>query len=313
MKIGEAEIWLRNELSSLYEQREATNIAALVLENITGLSKMERVTKKEEPLVVQQLHHLTEIHHRLMQKEPVQYALGEAHFFGLDLFVNKHVLIPRPETEELVDWVIKDVKASGKKVFERIHNEADETTELKILDVGTGSGCIALALKNSMPVAEIWACDVSEDALNIARRNGAELDIRVDFVAVNFLDVTQTKQLPGFDIIVSNPPYIPVEQKGNMHSNVVDYEPHTALFVPDDKALIFYEALAGFGKDPLNKKGFIYAEIHEDLAKEVINVFEKEGYKVELRKDMQGKDRMIKAAHPDLPGGMAINPQNLDA
>ena len=149
MKLGEAEIWLRQELKSVYDEREASNIADLVLENLSGLSRVDRLTKKEERLVVQQLHHLTEIHHRLLHHEPIQYALGEAHFYGLKLFVDKHVLIPRPETEELVDWIIHDVRASGKNVFEKKEFEADETTQLKILDVGTGSGCIALALKKN--------------------------------------------------------------------------------------------------------------------------------------------------------------------
>jgi release factor glutamine methyltransferase len=208
------------------------------------------------------------------------------------------VLIPRPETEELVEWIIKDVKASGKDVFKRGQFEADETTQLKILDVGTGSGCIALALKKLMPKAEIWGCDVSDEALAVARRNGSELDIRIDFVGLDFLNEQQQRQLPTVDIIVSNPPYIPLRDKDTMHPNVIDYEPHTALFVPNDEALIFYQALADFGKQHLYANGSIYAEIHEDLAKEVINLFEKENYKVELRKDMQGKDRMIKARRP---------------
>jgi release factor glutamine methyltransferase len=295
MKIGEAEIWLRQELSSIYDEGEASNISDLVLENLTGLSRVGRLGKKEEPLLVQQLHHLTEIHHRLLHHQPVQYALGEAHFYGLKLFVDKHVLIPRPETEELVEWIIKDVQASGKNVFERKESEADETTQLKILDVGTGSGCIALALKKAMPKAEVWACDISDDALNIARRNGSESDIRVDFVGLDFLDEAQSRQLPTVDLIVSNPPYIPLKNKEDMLPNVVEYEPHTALFVPNDEALIFYKALAEFGKHRLYNNGSIYAEIHEDLGKEVIGLFENEGYTVELRKDMQGKDRMVKA------------------
>ena len=296
MKLGEAEIWLRQELKSIYDEREASNIADLVLENLSGLSRVDRLTKKEERLVVQQLHHLTEIHHRLLHHEPIQYALGEAHFYGLKLFVDKHVLIPRPETEELVDWIIHDVRASGKNVFEKKEFEADETTQLKILDVGTGSGCIALALKKTMPKAEVWGCDISDNALNIARRNGSETDIRVDFIALDFLDEAQNKQLPTVDIIVSNPPYIPLKNKVDMHPNVVDYEPHTALFVPNEESLIFYSALAEFGKHRLYENGNIYAEIHEDMGKEAIDLFEKEGYTVELRKDIQGKDRMIKAA-----------------
>ena len=295
MKIGEAELWLRKELMSIYNEAEASNISDLVFENLTGFSKIDRIKNKEEKLNVHQLHHLTEIHHRLLHHEPVQYALGEAYFHGLTFFVDKHVLIPRPETEELVDWIIKDVKASGKNVFEKKQNEADETTQLKILDVGTGSGCIALSLKKAIPRAEVWACDLSEEALNVARRNGSELDIRVDFVGADFLNEEQRRQLPTVDIIACNPPYIPLQDKDTMHPNVVDYEPHTALFVPNDAALIFYEALADFGQHRLYNNGSIYAEIHEDLAPQVINLFEKENYQVELRKDMQGKNRMIKA------------------
>ena len=298
MKIGEAEIWLRKELATIYDEREATNIASLVLETVTALPKVDRVTKKNEPLVVQQLHRLTEVHHRLLNHEPVQYALEQAHFYGLKLFVDKQVLIPRPETEELVDWIIKDAKVSKKNVFEPLENEADDTTQLKILDIGTGSGCIALALKKAMPKAEVWGCDISDDALNIARRNGSELDIRVDFVGINFLDEAQTKQLPTVDIIVCNPPYIPLKNKEGMQPNVVNYEPHEALFVPDNDALIFYSALAAFGKHRLYQNGSIYAEIHEASGTEVTDVFTREGYVVELRKDMQGKERMIKVKRP---------------
>lgn len=295
MKIAEAEVWLKNELTSIYPESEAANISNMVLEQLTGFSKLDRLLKKDEPLVVQQLHHLTEMHHRLLQHEPVQYTLGEAWFYGMRLFVDKSVLIPRPETEELVDWIVKDVNASGKDVFDRKEAEADETTSLKILDVGTGSGCIALALKKAMPKAEVWACDFSDDALNIARRNGSELDVRVDFVGLNFLNEAQVKQLPTVDILVSNPPYIPEKDKAQMRQNVLEHEPHMALFVLDQDPLIFYNALAQFGKHSLHADGCIYAEIHEDMGPQVVSLFEQQGYKTELRKDMQGKDRMIKA------------------
>jgi release factor glutamine methyltransferase len=204
-------------------------------------------------------------------------------------------LIPRPETEELVEWIIHDVKSSGKDVFKRRPMEADETTQLKILDVGSGSGCIALALKKAMPKAEVWGCDVSEEALNIARRNGSTLDIRVDFQGMNFLDPAQQKHLPAVDIVVSNPPYIPLSDKGGMNPNVVAHEPHTALFVPDEDALVFYKALAQFGKHRLHRNGSMYMEIHEDLGKDVVNIFRQEGHNdIELRKDIQGKDRMVR-------------------
>ncbi len=295
MKIGEAENWLRKELASVYDEAEAANISSMVLEHITNLSRLDRSIKKDEVLVVQQLHHLTEVHHRLLHHQPVQYAIGEAHFYRMKLFVDPGVLIPRPETEELVDWIVKDVKASGKDVFVRDNAEADETKKLKILDVGTGSGCIALALKKEMPKAEVWACDINDDALNIARRNGSELDIRVDFVGLDFLDEAQCRQLPTVDIIVSNPPYIPLQDKETMQRNVLEHEPHGALFVPDEDPLIFYKAIARFGKHRLYENGSVYVEIHEDFGKEVVACFEKDGYEVELRKDMQGKDRMVKA------------------
>lgn len=295
MKWGEAEIWIRKELAGIYDEAEAANIASWVLESLTGATRMDRITRKDTPLDVHQLHRLTEVHHRLAGHEPVQYVLGESYFYGLKLFVDNNVLIPRPETEELVDWVVKDVKASGKDVFERRPFEADETTVLKILDVGTGSGCIALALKKAMPKAEVWGCDVSEDALNVARRNGSELDIRVDFQGLNFLDLAQQKSLPTVDIVVSNPPYIPLNNKEAMRPNVVDHEPHTALFVPDNNALVFYEALARFGHHRLYSGGSIYCEIHEDLGPAVVALFEREGYQTELKQDMQGKNRMVKA------------------
>jgi release factor glutamine methyltransferase len=295
----------------MYDEREATSIASMVMENVTGLTRIDRLTKKDEPLVVQQLHHLTEVVQRLGQHEPIQYVLGECFFHGLKLYVNNHVLIPRPETEELVEWIINDVKTSGKNVFQRKEGEADETTQLKVLDVGTGSGCIALALKKAMPKAEVWGCDVSDEALNVARRNGAQLDIRVDFQGINFLDESQQRSLPTVDIIVSNPPYVPEKDKATMRPNVLAHEPHTALFVPDDDALIFYKTLALFGHKRLYENGCIYIEISENAAKETVRFFKEVGYNnVEIKKDMQGKDRMIKAHLKPIPNFPVRRPSN---
>jgi release factor glutamine methyltransferase len=187
------------------------------------------------------------------------------------------------------------MKISGKDVFEKGTADADVTTQLKILDIGTGSGCIALALKKAAPKAEVWGCDVSEEALNVARRNGAALDIRVDFQGINFLEAAQQKSLPTVDIIVSNPPYIPISDKDKMQPNVVDHEPHTALFVPNNDTLVFYKAIAHFARKRLYPNGPIYLEIHENLGEDVVSLFRAEGYQtIELRKDMQGKDRMLK-------------------
>ncbi|MGV3656737.1 MAG: N5-glutamine methyltransferase family protein, partial [Chitinophagaceae bacterium] len=186
MKKGEAEVWLRGQLRKLYSEGESSQMAGMVMEHLTGCNRLQRLALSEQPLPAAQLNRLTEIEQRLAAHEPVQYVLSEAYFGPLKLYVDKNVLIPRPETEELVQWIVTDVKASGKPVFNAPKGKADETTLLKILDVGTGSGCIALLLKQQMPLAEVWGCDVSDTALGVARRNSSELDLRVDFVGLDF-------------------------------------------------------------------------------------------------------------------------------
>ena len=296
MKLVEAERYLKDHLETIYDQEESAKIASLAIEHITGLTKTERVSKAQQQLSSGQVKQLEEDLQRLQQHEPIQYIMNKTWFYGMELYVDKNVLIPRPETEELVQWIVDDVKASGKDVFIQKQMESDKTTQLKILDVGTGSGCIPLALKKTMPKAEVWGCDISEEALNIARRNGSALNIRVDFQGTNFLDSTQQKLLPTVDIIVSNPPYVPLKDKQQMNANVVDHEPHTALFVADEDPLIFYKTLADFGKKRLYENGRIYMEIHEETGKDLVNFFKETGYNnVELKKDMQGKDRMIRA------------------
>lgn len=298
MKIGEAKLFLQQALEKIYDSSESSNIAQLVLEEDTGYSKSEMVLLKEEALSPDQEEKLQQQLQRLFTHEPLQYILNKAWFYGMELYVDKAVLIPRPETEELVHWIVSDIKASGIAVFSQDPLQADATTQLKILDIGTGSGCIALALKKEMPKAEVWGCDISEEALNVARRNGSTLDIRVDFQGINFLDEAQQTFLPTVDVIVSNPPYIPLQDKATMHPNVVDFEPHTALFVPDNDALIFYKAIAGFAKKRLYSNGTIYLEIHEDLGAAVVELFQSEGFaSVEIKKDMQGKERMVKVVN----------------
>lgn len=296
MKLFEAERYIKDQLTEIYNEQESANIAGLAIEHVTGLAKTERISNKYSELSPIQFEQLEKDLQRLRQHEPIQYVMNKAWFYGMELYVDSNVLIPRPETEELVQWIIDDVKVSGKDVFIREPTKADETTQLKILDVGTGSGCIPLALKKAMPKAEVWGCDVSEEALNVARRNGSALDIRVDFQGVNFLDEAQQRLLPTVDIIVSNPPYVPMKDKEQMNANVVDHEPHTALFVPDEDALIFYKALSEFGKKRLHKNGSIYMEIHEEIGIDVWKLFKESSYNnVELKKDMQGKNRMVRA------------------
>ncbi len=222
---------------------------------------------------------------RLLNHEPVQYILNEAWFCGMKFYVDKNVLIPRPETEELVEWII----AGNKNQKPKIKN---------ILDIGTGSGCIAITLKNKIPEVEMLACDISNAALAIVRKNAVDLHVSIDLVQLDFLIPDHWKQLPSVDIIVSNPPYVPQKDKEQMQPNVLKYEPTDALFVPDDDVLIFYKAIADFGKEKLNTDGSIYVEIHENLGEAVTRLFQSKGYTTELRKDLQRKDRMVKAILP---------------
>jgi release factor glutamine methyltransferase len=295
MKMADAERYISGRLQEVYEESEAKNIADLLIEHITSLSKNERLSRNEYEITPEQELAFRDDLQRLLKHEPIQYLMNKSWFYGLELFVDPSVLIPRPETEELVEWVINDIKASGLDVFTRDMAGADKTNLLKILDVGTGSGCIALALKKAMPKAEIWGCDMSEEALNVARRNGSALDLRVDFQGLNFLDPEQQRQLPTVNILVSNPPYIPIKDKQLMDRNVVEHEPHVALFVPNDDPLVFYRALAKFGMHRLYENGSIYMEIHEDLGNQVTDLFKEQGYfSVVVKKDMQGKNRMVK-------------------
>jgi release factor glutamine methyltransferase len=285
MTIEKARKEIIDSIGTIYEKSEADNITEIVMEHITRWSRPERIQNKDIPLSFAQKKLLAQIILRLQQYEPIQYLINEAWFAGMIFYVDKNVLIPRPETEELVDWVAKD------------HRQ--QTIPKKILDVGTGSGCIAIALKNKIPNAEIWACDVSDEALNIARMNADALNATIDFVSLNFLDADQRKRLPKVDIIVSNPPYVPQKDKTEMKKNVREFEPAEALFVPDNDSLVFYNAIADFGRENLNENGNIYVEIHESLGEQVKNLFKSKDYcSVEMRKDLQGKDRMIKVGAP---------------
>lgn len=281
MTMQEATYYLLNKLRNIYPEGEASQITDWVLEHLTGSKKAERMIYKNVAITEQEEKQLREYTERLLKHEPVQYVLNESWFCGLKLYVDKKVLIPRPETEELVEWIISNCKFP--------------VDELKILDIGTGSGCIPISMKRRIRKAEVWACDISDDALAVARRNADALGADVNFMQLDFLNQEQRNQLPSFDIIVSNPPYVPQKDKGEMQPNVLNYEPHTALFVPDNDPLIFYKAIAAFGKNHLRRSGNIYCEIHESLGSSVKEIFSSAGYSTELKKDMQQKDRMIKS------------------
>jgi release factor glutamine methyltransferase len=281
MTIAEAGKFITEQLKKNYEAGESASISDLVLEHLTGKNRSERSSGIQSSLSAEQNDKLENILTRLLKHEPVQYILNESWFGGLKFFVNKNVLIPRQETEELVEWIIDNCKFPVK--------------ELSILDIGSGSGCIPIALKRRIRKADVWSCDISYDALKVAKQNAETLGAEVNFIQLDFLEKNSWKQFPPFDIIVSNPPYVPEQNKESMKPNVLQYEPSIALFVPDIDPLVFYKAVAEFGKTHLNKDGTIYCEIHEDLEENVLKLFNDLGYKTELKKDMQQKDRMIKA------------------
>lgn len=213
----------------------------------------------------------------LKSLQPYQYVIGETEFYGLKFFVNSNVLIPRPETEELVEWILADnPNFSG-----------------KIIDIGTGSGCIPITLKKNLSQAEIFALDVSSGALEVAQNNAGFHDVAIQFVEQDFLNF-DSSLFGKFDIIVSNPPYIAQSESVEMHPTVLEFEPNSALFVPDAQPLVFYEKIAEFAQNHLNESGKIYIEINQKLGKETEEVFQQVGFKTQLKKDISGNDRMIK-------------------
>jgi release factor glutamine methyltransferase len=268
-----------NTLEPLQGTREAGNIAHILLEHITGMSKMDRIVYKDRLLSSSQQEQLQQSLVLLQQHQPIQYVIGKAWFYGLELSVDSNVLIPRPETEELVEWIVNDSVSS-----------------ISILDIGTGSGAIPLALKKQLPQAEVWSVDVSAGALQVAAANAQALQLDINLKEINILDASATQQLPVFDVIVSNPPYIRDSEQADMEQQVTAYEPRLALFVPDNDALLFYRTIGLLAQDKLPSGGRLYFEINEAFGKETVALLEEQGYvQVALKKDIYGKDRMIKA------------------
>lgn len=286
MTFNEARAVLTKELKNVYDSDELMNIADLVIEHITSLPRMEQVKDKKSYLTCEQLESIDNITERLKKNEPVQYVLGEAWFGGMKFKVNKNVLIPRPETEELVDWIVKEINTQYSML----------NVQCSIIDIGTGSGCIPIALKKKLPQANLAAIDVCSEALFTAIENATELEAEVDFKLLDFLDELKWNELGQFNIIVSNPPYVKQSEVQTIHERVKNFEPHQALFVPDNDALLFYRKISDFAKTHLLPGGSLFVEINEALGKDVASLFsEKEFTHIELRKDMQGKDRMVKA------------------
>ena len=292
MTIGEAYIDCIEKLKTIYDDREAENISDWVFESLTGMKRWERRANQHKEINNSEYQQLQKYLQELLKHKPVQYVLNEAWFYKMKFFVNEDVLIPRPETEELVEWIINEFKAQNVNDSKPIHLSGRQAN---ILEIGSGSGCISISLKKELPVANVTAIDISEKALEVAKKNAGELNAFIDFLQIDFLDEIKWESLSQSDIIVSNPPYIPVKEKESLEKNVIDFEPEVALFVEDNDPFIFYKKIACFAKTHLKEGGKIYVEINETKALEIKEIFEKEGFDVTVKKDIYGKDRMVKA------------------
>ena len=271
------------QLQHIYSLQEASVITEWVFDKLVQVSRLDIIKAPESIMNTEKIKILDEALGKLLQHYPVQYLLGETIFYNLKLKVNNAVLIPRPETEELVDWIINDLKKTA------------PDKKYSMLEIGSGSGCISIALQKNLPDTTITAIDISEAALAVAIENSKINNASIDFLLVDFLDESEWMKLPKVDIIVSNPPYIPVAEKNMLDKNVTHFEPHTALFVPDKSPLLFYEKIANFAKSNLKKSGIIYVETHEDFAAATAAVFSTIFKDVILKKDLLGKNRMVKA------------------
>jgi len=279
------ELW--RKLTDVYDEREAKAVARLVFEEEFGLSLVDLMTGGDETLTTAQQKRLEAMSARLVAGEPVQYVLGRAYFCGRRFHVEKGVLIPRPETEELCRLVVASVAESdGERAGQGL-------SDAEVLDVGTGSGCIAVTL--ALAGAALTAWDVSERALAVARMNAARLGAQVEFVRQDAL--CPPADIARWDAVVSNPPYIADEEREAMHRNVVDYEPHEALFVPDDNPLVFYRAIARYAARALRSNGQLFFEINPLFARQMEEMLAGEGFsRVEILRDQQGKERMARAS-----------------
>jgi release factor glutamine methyltransferase len=272
--------YIEKELAGIYPATEIQGITRLVLENVFQLNYTQLVLRKDDPILSQEKKQIEKMVGRLKNHEPIQYVLGKTEFYGLKLNVNPSVLIPRPETEELVHWII----------------ETKLPASPRIVDIGTGSGCIALALKKNMEDAAVSAVDISAKAIQTAEMNAASSQLEIDFIQADILN-WQKYDWDCFDLVVSNPPYVREMEKDKMQRNVLEYEPQMALFVPDDDPLVFYRKIAGFAKQYLHKSGWLFFEINKNLSREMTLLLQNLGFRnIQVKIDINGKNRMIRCA-----------------
>ncbi len=293
MKIKDYRTHFIQELSPIYDSAEAESFFYLILEEKHQLKRIDLALDPDLTFSMDEIQNWDSIVEQLKKEIPIQYLLGKTSFYGLDFEVNADVLIPRPETEELVEWIIGDC-------FVPMAIGTRNDKKLKILDIGTGSGCIAIALAKNISNAQVFAIDISEKALATAQKNAEINGVNVTFIQKNILEVVSLSAVEGlnhkFDIIVSNPPYVRELEKQEIKKNVLDNEPHLALFVEDSDALIFYRKIAQLAQKNLFQNGQLFFEINQYLGKETVDLLEKMNFKnIELRKDIYGNDRMMKA------------------
>jgi len=272
-----------DSLQDIQDEQEIESFFFILTEYLHHLKRVDVALNPDFEISDAAIEKWNAILSELQQEKPIQYIIGEAWFYGLRFEVNENTLIPRPETEELVEWIIESQKS---KV---------QSQKLEILDIGTGTGCIPISLKTNLPQANVSAIDVSEQALEVAKRNAVSNNVEVNFIQANILEVEDLNQ--PFDIIVSNPPYVRNLEKQEIKKNVLDYEPHLALFVEDTDALLFYRKIAQLALKNLSPNGLLFFEINQYLGKETIELLQNLGFKnIELKKDMFGNNRMIKCS-----------------
>ncbi|WP_165779296.1 peptide chain release factor N(5)-glutamine methyltransferase [Brumimicrobium salinarum] len=277
--VGQMLLKFNTELNDDFSNREKKQIGKLFMMDYMSYDGSELILNKNEQVPENIKNRVSTVITEINNGTPVQYVLGASHFYGLEIKSDPRALIPRPETEELVDWILKKWK----------------DTNINILDVGTGSGCIALALKANLENSRVTGVDVIQHALDLANENAENLNLDVSFKFANAMNLSSFSS-KKWDVIVSNPPYIPIEEETEMQDNVIQHEPKTALFVPNENPLIFYKAIGIYAKNHLNDGGSLYFEVHENLAQLVKSTLQKLGFsKIEVKKDLQDKERMIHA------------------
>lgn len=279
MLVKEFKARFDSELSELFPQTEINSFFYLLIEHVLGLQRVDLILDNDRSIPIEKKQELQDALHRLKAQEPIQYILQETEFYGLSFKITKDTLIPRPETEELVDWILSDYK---------------NTDTISILEIGTGSGCIPISIAKHLPQAKVSSIDISEKALQIATKNAVTNKVSIEFI---LQDILTTETLSHtYDIIVSNPPYVRELEKIEIKPNVLDYEPHLALFVENTNPLIFYSKIANLAKKYLKKNGALYFEINQYLGKETTEMLTKEGFTTVLKKDIFGNDRMTKSS-----------------